>query len=164
MNGYIRNKGMWRHALKRNISPGQKIELDELYEEYGKKNGLSPDRQFVDWLKNVKLKDHDIWEVVYKPSEEEKNKHLDEVETESENNVKVTKIDNKNVTPFVEIKLDDRDIVNMSVREAKKKLDDIDDVRLLKMALRLASTQAGKETLTNMLRKRIEMLEDFSGR
>ena len=68
MNGYIKNKTpFWRHAMKRSVAPGQKIPLDELFEQYGKKYDIQPGKPFVDWLVNVKLtKMADMWELVYK--------------------------------------------------------------------------------------------------
>ena len=70
MEGYIQNKSsMWRHALKRSIAPGEKIPLDDLYEQYGIKHDIANDKSFVDWLRQVKLRNEEIWEIRYRGDE-----------------------------------------------------------------------------------------------
>jgi len=58
MNGYVINKsGLWAHAMKRSVGPGQKVPLDDLYDQYGKKHGLTKGDEFVKWLRTGKLRD-----------------------------------------------------------------------------------------------------------
>jgi len=152
MKGYIKNKSnVWRHALKRSIGPGAKVSLDELYEQYGKKHDLSENKEFVDWLRNVKLRDADVWEIVF----EDEVKNDSKIEDGSQ-----IDIDSPDLTsPFVKKELDVKDIVYMPVRKARQELNKITDIKLLKYAYREANQLAHKETLCRMLRKRIQELE-----
>lgn len=169
MQGYVRNiSRTWRHALKRSVAPGQKIDLDVLYAEYGEKHGIEEGQPFVDWIRNVKLKDAGTWEVSYrKPmdipedvSKETKNVVSDDDKTQKDEQ------ENKpdNVAPFNVTKPDISYVVDLSVRKAKEELPKIMDVKLLRAALNITNTQAGKDTLTRMLRKRIKELELSSRR
>jgi hypothetical protein len=146
MNGYVKNKtASWRHALKRSIGPGHQVDLDELYEQYGKKHDLEEGKPFVEWLRSVKLPDNTVWEIVYddgKPKAEIKESK---------------KVDM--VMPHVKKPLDVKDIVTMSVRQARQDLKKITDIKLLKYALGEARQLANKDTLCIMLRRRIQELE-----
>ena len=65
MKGYVMNKSnTWIHAMKRAIGPGEKVELDELYLQYGVKYNLAEGNEFIQWLKSVKLKDAERWRIV----------------------------------------------------------------------------------------------------
>jgi len=152
MKGYVKNKSnVWRHALKRSIGPGAKVPLDELYEQYGKKHDLPENIEFVNWLRNVKLRDADVWEIVFE----------DDVQNDSqiEDNTQVTIDDPDLTSPFVKKELDVKDIVYMPVRKARQELNKITDIKLLKYAYKEANQLAHKETLCKMLRKRIQELE-----
>lgn len=151
MNGYVRNKtSVWRHALKRSVGPNQKIGLDELYEQYGVKHDLEAGDQFVNWLRQVKLRDTSIWEIVY-------NNQLtdgsgEEVEKKEEKKADV-------VSPHVKKERTVDEIANMPVRTAREDLKKITDIKLLKYAYESARQLANKDTLCRMLRKRIQELE-----
>lgn len=150
MNGYVRNRTpYWRHAMKRSVGPGHKIPLDELYEQYGLKHDLEEGQPFVDWLKTVKLKDSDVWEVVFK-----KNKQ-DIIEEPVENiepaDQPAKKFTGSNVDPI--------DLVNMTVREARDNLKKVTDIKTLKYAHQEARQLANKDTLVRLMKKRIEELE-----
>jgi len=152
MKGYIKNKSnIWRHALKRSIGPRAKVPLDELYEQYGKKHDLPENEEFVNWLRNVKLRDFDVWEIVFE----------DEVgESAQSNGSSEIDADNSELTvPFVKKDLEIEDIVSMPVRKARQELTKITDIKLLKYAYREANQLAHKETLCKLLRKRIQELE-----
>ena len=89
--------------MKRAIGPGQKVELSELYNQYGVKHGLTEGREFVEWLRNVKLKDTNKWKVVY-------NEDTGIQENISEQEVKDELVKEKpkateNVSPMVKTKL-----------------------------------------------------------
>ena len=165
MQGYVRNiSRTWRHALKRSIAPGQKIDLDVLYAEYGEKHDIAEGKPFADWLRNVKLKDAGTWEISFREAIDIPED--DEMEIQEVQSTPVAEEVNRpiNVSPFVEQKPEVMDIVNLSVRKAKEELTRVTDLKLLKHAMNIAKTQAGKDTLTNMLRKRIKELEVFSRR
>jgi len=148
MKGYIKNRTpMWRHAMKRQIGPGQTVGLDVLYEQYGKKHELEEGKPFVMWLKNVKLTNRDIWQIVYEedPSEAETIKDKEEAA--------------EVVVPYVKKESEVDEIANFSVREAREKLPKFTNLNLLKYALQSANQLANKDTLCRMLRKRIVELE-----
>jgi len=149
MNGYVRNKtSVWRHAMKRSIGPGHKVELDELYEQYGTKHDLEEGPMFVEWLRSVKLTDTKVWEVV--SSEEPKEEKIEVVQDE-----KAAEL----VAPLVKKDLEVADIVHMPVRTARTALKKITNLKLLKYALTEANQLSNKDTLCIMLRKRIQILE-----
>lgn len=156
MEGYVKNKSpLWRHAMKRSFGPGHTVELDEIYDQYGKKHDLKKGMQFVDWLRRVKLRDDSIWEIVYKSSKEQ-SKEEEQPKSEEEN-VKV----GDNVSPMVKKGLTVDDITSLSVRKARERLPKINDLNLLKYAHKQANQLANKDTLTRMLKKRIQELEMF---
>jgi hypothetical protein len=157
MKGYVRNKTSgWRHAMKRSIGPGHKIPMDELFEQYGKKHHLEPGDQFVEWLKNVKLRDRSTWDIVLEDDVKAEPKESEETAVEEK---KVDKHSNYQSVPFVKKDLEIDDIVNMTVRNARVELKQITDLRLLRQAHQQARQLAHKDTLCQYLRRRIQELE-----
>lgn len=149
MKGYIRNKmPVWRHAFKRNIGPNYKIELDELYKQYGVKHDIPEGKPFINWLKTVKIKDLNEWEIFYEDVVEEKSIDKKIEKNQSENTVPVTKKE-KTI----------EDVINMSVRDARSELKKINNLKLLKYSYSQARQLANKDTLCRMLNKRIKELE-----
>lgn len=66
MNGFVRSRrpaGVY--CMKRHINPGQKVSLDELYDQYGISHDIPSGPPFVRWLRTVKLGRRDIWEIMY---------------------------------------------------------------------------------------------------
>ena len=149
MKGYVKNKAAsWTHAMKRAVGPGATIPLKELYEQYGKKHGLAKGDEFVSWLREVKLRDKDRWEVTY-GSEEVKAEAAKEIKA-------VREIDEAEHTSKAELKkISVEDVVGLSVRKARELLPRITDAKLLKYALKEAEPRAGKDSLCRILRKRI---------
>lgn len=155
MNGYVRNKTpYWRHAMKRSIGPGHKIPLDELYEQYGEKHDIEEGQTFVDWLKTVKLKDSDVWEVVFKDNKKQ-------IVQEEELQVQTTSSSDtsQRSSRFTGSNVDPVELVNMTVREARDNLPKVTDLKTLKHAHQEARQLANKDTLTRMMKKRITELE-----
>jgi hypothetical protein len=151
MNGHVKNKTMaWRHAMKRSVGPGHEIPLDELFEQYGSKHDLEEGKPFVEWLRDVKLKDRGVWEVIFEDGTE-KNEQAEEIVREKQKN--------DLVVPLVKKEMEVADVVGMSVRTARTDLKKITDIKLLKYALGEANQMANKDTLVRMLRKRIMELE-----
>jgi hypothetical protein len=155
MKGYVRNKSaFWRHALKRNIGPGHKIPLDEIYEQYSStgqgSHEIEAGQPFVEWLKNVKLRDNNVWDVVYEPGKPQNEEPKAEEKPEKGADL---------VRPLVKKPLEVKDVVQMSVRQAREDLRKITDLNLLKYALGEARQLANKDTLCIMLRRRIQELE-----
>ncbi len=153
MNGYVRNKtAVWRHAMKRSIGPGQRIELNDLYEQYGTKHDLEEGHMFVEWLRGTKLTDTTVWEVVSKeePKEEPKEEKVEIVREEKAAGL---------TSPIVKKDIEVVDVVNMPVRAARTELKKITNLKLLKYALAEANQLSNKDTLCILLRKRIQVLE-----
>ena len=150
MNGYIKNKtSLWRHAMKREIGPGKIVALDELYEQYGEKHGLKEGKPFVEWLKQIKLKDSNVWQVVYNKDNTDKKTEKLEV---------VDDVNSELVVPDVKKEQSVDEIVNLSVREAREQLPKITDLKLLTYALQTTNQLANKDTLCRMIRKRVSEL------
>ncbi len=156
MEGYVLNKSpMWRHAMKRSVGPGHKIQLDELFEQYGEKHGLENGQPFVNWLRQIKLRDTAVWEVVY--GEGADNETVEVVDKPS--GKAVNDPNNVLTSPIIKKDLEVSDITSMSVRKARSDLKKITDVKLLKYALNAVKQMSNKDTLFRMLRKRVSELE-----
>ncbi len=158
MEGYIKNaSSMWRHALKRSIGPGEKIPLDDIYEQYGVKHDIEQGESFISWLRQVKLRDAEVWEIKYRGDQS-----ATEVEPEEAIPVpKKVKIEKEKLqpSPFVKSEPKAEDIAKLSVRKAREMLPKFTDQKTLKYALNMASQLANKDTLCRMLRKRVIELE-----
>jgi hypothetical protein len=147
MEGYIINKApMWMHAMKRAVAPGGKIPISELYDQYGKKHDLAKGDEFISWLKNVKLKDNDMWGIVLE----------DEPVVEEEVEIEEKRVD---ITTLKPKDMDISDVVSLSVRQAREVIPKTTDLKLLKYALSEAKPRAGKDSLCRILMKRIKELE-----
>jgi len=147
MYGVVKNMGQaWAYAFKRAVAPGGEIPLAELYEQYGKKYNISEGEEFVKWLQEVKLGKSPNWAVI--------------IDDPAKQSVVETGKDTSNlVSPIIKKEITVMDIVELSVRKARKKLPEINDIRLLKYALQEASGRSGKDSLCNLLRRRIQELE-----
>lgn len=165
MKGYVKNKtSLWRHAMKRNIGPGQQVPLIELYKQYGEKYEIPEGSPFVEWLINVKLKDRSIWDVVYEEpvsgdvvvKEEEPT---EEIVYPKEKVVNKERFKEAAIVPLVKKDVDLKDVINMPVRQARADLKKITDLNLLKHALQEVRQLAHKDTLALMIRKRVQELE-----
>lgn len=156
MEGYVvNNSPKWAYALKRDVGPGAKIMLSELYTQYGEKYGLKPDEEFLTWLRDVKLKDRTKWRIV-----------TDIVSTKTLENKKIDQNIDANsvekgeyVAPMVKDKYSVADIVELSVRQARDILPKIKDVKLLQYSLTEANQLSGKDSLCRLIRNRIKDLQ-----
>jgi len=147
MKGHVLNKSaMWLHAMKRSVAPGGKIPLDELYDQYGKKHELSKGDEFISWLKNVKLRDENKWQVVL---------GKDVVSTEN-TTLKEVKIDMEKINPK---DMSIEEVISLSVRKAREILPKVTDLKLLKYSLAEAQPRSGKDSLCRVLKKRVTELE-----
>jgi len=153
MNGYVINRSnVWKHAMKRSVGPGQKVKLDELYDQYGEKHGIKKGTEFVEWLRNIKLKDRNVWSVVL----DEETRVKEEIKEDiTEKDLKPIKVSD-NISPK---KMNVKDVALLSVRKAREVLPEISDIKLLKYALQEANQLSNKDSLCRLLRKRIESLE-----
>jgi len=148
MEGYVLNKSaMWLHAMKRAIKPGGKIPLSELYNQYGKKHELTKGDEFISWLKTVKLRDENRWQIILgkEQTPAEDKTLLKEVK------VDVNKIDPKNMSI--------EEVISLSVRSAREIIPRVTDLKLLKYSLAEAQPRPGKDSLCRILKKRVTELE-----
>lgn len=150
MEGYLKNKTTsWKHAFKRQVRPGGKIPLDDLYFLYGKKHSINEGKDFIDWLTTVKLSTSlNQWEIVLKSDVVE-----DIIEVKNIEDRLVRETDKVARNYSVE------DVVLLSVRKARDILPNIMDLNLLKYAYKEANCLAGKGSLCRLLDKRVKELE-----
>lgn len=153
MNGYVMNiSAMWMHVMKRSVGPGKKIPLDGLYDQYGKKHDLKEGSAFVEWLGAVKLKDKQIWKIVY-------GDDLEEKVGDTVSDVQTPQAEEKTMSAQDRNKMTVQDVVTLSVRQGRELLPKITDLKLLKYAFQEANQLAGKDSLCNIIRKRVKDLE-----
>ena len=153
MKGHVLNKStMWMHAMKRAVAPGGKIPLEELYNQYGKKHELAKGEEFISWLKTVKLRDDEKWQVVFGKDELDADAKAEAADTIlKEVKVDITKINPKDMS------IDE--VVSLSVRKAREIIPKVTDLKLLKYSLSEAQPRSGKDSLCRILRKRVKELE-----
>jgi hypothetical protein len=156
LDGYVKNiSNRWVHAMKRSIGPGSEIPLSELYEQYGVKHGIQAGEDFIKWLRNVKLKDKNKWQIIYSAADKE-------VEVPKSDSVEVKETNKRTVNrvaPMVATKMDVADIVGLSVRKGREIIPKVMDLNLLKYALQEANQLSGKDSLCRIIRKRIRDLQ-----
>jgi len=166
LEGYVKNlTHLWAHTMKRAVGPGARIPLQDIYDQYGKKHNLEPNKDFVMWVRNVKLRDRDKWGIFSlddKPfedviSEVDKSEKVNEGMKPS-TTVIVDKSRGENVAPPVVKDMEVADVVALSVRKSREVVPAIQDIQLLKYAEKEASQLAGKDSLCIILRKRIQEL------
>lgn len=155
MNGYIKNVSpIWVHALKRAIRPGGQVPLNELYDQYGQKHGLAKGKEFVEWLRTVKLKDSDRWEVLLQDDVATGSDDVPVDDTEDNDTNK-----QEQTMSVVPKDMSVSNVVDLSVRKAKETMPKITDLKLLQYSLKEAGTRAGKDSLCRIIRSRIKQLQ-----
>ena len=130
-------------------TPGAKVPLDELYEQYGVKHNIREGEDFVQWLRNVKLKDTNRWKITLEEEDEQGTEVVDTEEVKRESGV----------SSLVPTKMRVEDVVNLSVRIGREVLPKVTDLKLLKYALQEANQLSGKDSLCRIIRKRIRDLQ-----
>lgn len=149
--GYLKNKyHLGGHIMKRYVAPNGQVPLEELYKQYGPKHGLPRDESFIVWLREVKLKDSDRWVVVDEDDLVETNKLLAEEKKLVEEDATLDKKPSD---------LQVSELAELSVRKARAALPQIADQRILKYALKEASQRPNKDSLCNLIRKRLSELQ-----
>ena len=163
--GYVKNKThLWAHTMKRSVGPGAKIPLMELYDQYGAKHDLEAGEEFILWLRDVKLRDREKWQIFLednKPFEEipEAKETKEEPKVQGSTVVKTDKSRGENVAPPVVKDMEVGDVVGLTVRKAREVVPTIQDLKLLKYAVAEANQLSDKDSLCRILRKRIQELE-----
>lgn len=161
---YVRNMThLWAHVMKRSVGPGKKVYLDKLYEQYGAKHNLEPTEEFIVWLRDVKLRDQNKWQIFLDESTPfggvSINQEVrEEPKASGSITVKVDKSRGENVAPPVVKDMEVADIVSLTVRAAREIVPIIQDIKLLKYAVQEANQLPDKDSLVRMLRKRIQEL------
>jgi len=160
MKGYVINKSRtWAHIMKRAVQPGKKIPLNELYAQYGKKYNLKEGIEFVNWIRDIKLRNDSRWGVIF---EEEVVNKEEVVITPPNSDSKSLEgnFDIPSVKPAIAKKdITIEEIVGWSVRKARERIVEIKDVKLLTYALKEAEQKPQKEVICRMLKKRIQELD-----
>ena len=151
MEGYIENiSNLPKYIFKSHVLPGGRLSLEEIYSLYVSfKEEDSSLEGFKEWLNNY-ISDKTVWKVVFK---EKKVREPVEVKTKPAKPVKA-------MISGLGIKKEysEEDIVKFTIKEAKKELPKIKDKRLLKRALKIASSRPRKEKLCRLLYDRIDEL------
>jgi hypothetical protein len=143
--------------MKRSVGPGANIPLQDIYDQYGKKHNLKSKKEFITWLKEIKLRDRDKWRIFT----EDATNTADVVEAKTESSdvdVETSKSLGDNVAPVVAKDIEISDIVGLSVRKAREIIPTILDIQLLTYAEKEAKQLTGKDSLCIILRKRIQEL------
>jgi len=173
MNGYIKNISKRPlYALKRHLMPDVAVSLDELYKVYGDKHGLEKGQPFADWLRQVKLPDEQKWEIHFEETEEmEATEEVEEMQKVTITAQLTEVVDGaerkeglsneekaQSARPMIKNEWEVDDIVNLSVRQAREEIPKIRDKKTLSYALNVARQKPNKETVCNILEKRIDEL------
>lgn len=157
MKSYVKNrKSDWAYAMKRSVRPGGEIPLDELYEQYGVKHSIKPGEPFIQWLRDVKLKNKDDWEIVYEFDEDNIDPKSNSVLTSTEPKESVVNDDVTHKSVIKKLSVDD--VALLSVRKAREVLPKVTDVKLLQYALTEAKQLQDKDSLCRLLDRRIKEL------
>jgi ribosomal protein L20A (L18A) len=148
--GYVQNtSSLGVHIMKRYVASNGKIPLEELYQEYGEKHGLKRDKEFINWLFEVKLRNKNKWKVVEEDVPEPKKERPIDPDAGEED---VNKSPNR---------LSVEEIIELSVRKAREVIPYITDQKLLKYSLKDAAQRPNKKVLCEILRSRINDLESI---
>lgn len=165
MDGYVKNMThLWAHTMKRAVGPGEQIPLSELYEQYGERHDLSEGEEFIQWLKEVKLRDTNKWQIFTKENKPISPDPEKKAEAQGSTAVHADKSRGENVAPFNPTDMQVDDVVGLSVRKAREVVPTIQDIQLLKYAEKIANQRTGKDSLRRILMKRIQELSVSSRR
>jgi len=154
IKGTVRNEsGRAKHKFKKNILPGQEVPLSYLYKLYKNKYCGKFDLEFIDWLKENKVKEGSGFTVIIEKIVEEDTSN-EESKPQGEL-VEVSSVANK-IHP---LKLTSRQIAELKIKdEPKKIIPQIMSIHKLRRALTMCKDRPGKETLTKLIRERITEL------
>jgi len=164
MDGYVKNtSASWVHCMKRKIRPNGKVELDDLYKQYGEKHGLAEGEEFINWLRDIKLRDRKVWKVVLFEEKEKENNIKEDVPEEEHKNTAVSVV-KLPVSETAEQAYDVhnmtvKDVVGLSVRKGREIIPNFMDINLLRYALQEARQLQGKDSLCQIIRKRIDTMQ-----
>lgn len=147
----VNNTGRAKHAFKINVSPGMIVSLEYLYDLYKGRYEGSFDVAFLDWLQKNKLPEgFDL--IVDDVKQEEETKVGQVVEDiSSEDDFDVKKVPISKITA--------RQIAGLKTKDNPKSvIGQVMSIHKLRRALTMTKDRAGKETLTRLIRERINDL------
>ena len=186
MKGYVENVGnVPIYIFKGVVNHGERISFDRLLKRFGSVVGTDNEKVFGEWLSKNKFIDRTKWKIVVgkkkikidKDTVEDKKIETKEItpektelkkivpeKIESEETEVVSKVTTTNkeiikkVVTGVTRELTADNVANMTVAEMNRRLPVIDDMNLLKLALKKAENMTQKATICNKLRDRITQL------
>jgi len=174
MKGYVKNIGRAPiYIFKEVVNIDEIITFDVLLEKLGSIADTKNEKAFANWLSKNKFVNKSRWKIVVEetvktekpveklqPNKEEiKPENMEPVSTEPVSKVTTTnnEIIKQSVTGVKKEMTVDY-IVNIKIVNMKKEVGRIDDLKLLKVALKKAEGMTKKATLCNALRDRITEL------
>jgi len=160
INGYVVNScGRAKHRFKKNIYPGMKVPLKDLYELYAGSYGKPFDIGFVEWLAENKAPAGCGFDIVVESIEETDTtveKCVESCVVVSGTPAVVEEVEEKLPTPN---NLSATQIAALKMKhEPKKIIQEILSVHKLRRALTLCKGRPGKETLYRLIKDRISEL------
>ena len=188
MKGYVKHIGKApMYIFKGVVNSNETISFDTLLKRFGAVADTSSEEAFANWLFENKFMNKDRWQIITEKSTKKviKETPIEEVKppvvkSEPEkvkpaSEVTVTKSEPKKVEPVSRVTAFNKEIIRQSVTGVKKEVTidyivdiktinmkrdvgNIDDLKLLKVALKKAEGMTKKATLCNALRDRITEL------
>jgi hypothetical protein len=172
MKGYVKHIGKApMYIFKGVVNSDETIGFDALLKRFGTVAGTSSEEEFAVWLVNNKFMDKNRWKIITEkptkkvvkepPIEEVKpvvvKSELEKVESISRATAFNKEIIRQSVTGVKkEVTVDY--IIDIKTVNMKRDVGNIDDLKLLKVALKKAEGMTKKATLCNALRDRITEL------
>jgi len=170
MKGYVKNIGKAPiYIFKGVVNSNETIDFDVLLKRFGDVADTSNEAAFATWLSKNKFIDKSKWQIVTKKITKVKETPAvelpsDEIKVEPENIELVSKVTTSNKEIIrqsvagVKKEMTIDYIVNIKTLNMKKEVSKIDDLKLLRIALKKAEGMTKKATLCNALRDRITEL------
>jgi hypothetical protein len=150
----VNNTGRCKHIFKKNVYPGEKVALPELFELYKIRYGGTYDVNFIRWLEENKIPENSGFNVVINDLAEDDCMEPEVPKIE----VGMTE-DEVSATSKTPNKLTAKQVSELKIKDSPKKvIQGIVSIHKLRRALTLCKDRAGKETLVKFLRERITEL------
>ena len=170
MRGYVSNEGNKAYFVcQRQIPPGGRVELDDIYKSVGKKSGLEDNQEFIEWIKTniFKRGSWGYYEEVGKPfgvkskktGTEKENSSVTKTSSKKQTDARgagralsrdVDEVRGTDVTPSA--------IIEAPYEQARALIEKSRDKVVLKKALNLTQHFSGKEQHMRHLVKRLEQV------
>jgi len=150
IKGYVvNNLGRGKHIFKQSVSPGMKVPLDKLYDQYSVSYGGDFDLDFLEWLEKTKIPKGSGFDIVVEDVKQDVDTSV--VEEEKPVAVKPQRIHPTNLTA--------RQIADLKIKDKPKLvLQEVMSIHKLRRAHTLCKNRPGKETLVRLIRERMTEL------